>query len=389
MKYLRRIISHAAVAIVAAVAFSASVISTASAQAGDTPQWKKLIADAKADGKLVVSHYTEKAIEDILHRFAKEFGITVEMSAARPSTAVPKILTEQKAGQYNWDIMVQPVNNVRLVLEPAGALQPVLPLLVVDEVKNSENWYGGLKGNVPMDPLYPFYDGISPPGTGFQVNRDKISKSQVNNWSDLLKPEYKGKKIGLYYPRRPANFTIAMACLRPGFKSDEEWLKLVRGILAQEPVANRRGRAVSDWLAQGRYDITIGGGNSYLDRVIQKRKLNIADPLGDNFCGVAPTGTGRSLSVLTKAPNPGAAKLFVNWYLTHDIQDAIVKAYWKRGAEVASRRKDVGHPDPAFKAKTVKGFESGWMNGKGLMSTSDEGLRLQLLVIKAAKAAGF
>ena len=122
MKNLRRTISHAAVAIVAAVAFSASVISTASAQASDTPQWKKLIADAKADGKLVVSHYWTSCT------------VSVEMSAARPSTAVPKILTEQKAGQYNWDIMVQPVNNVRLVLVSVRGLYEESPAAPLEEL---------------------------------------------------------------------------------------------------------------------------------------------------------------------------------------------------------------------------------------------------------------
>lgn len=389
MRSLRPPIVKAAATLVAAAAVTACITSVGAAQSRDTQQWKDLIAAAKADGKLVVSHYTEKAIEDILDRFSNEFGIEVEKSAARPSTAVPRIMTEQKAGQYNWDVMVQPVNNVRLVLEPAGALQPVLPLLVIDEVKNPDNWYGGLKGNVPMDPLYPFYDGISPPGVGFQVNRDKVSREEVSDWPDLLKPRWKGKKFGIYYVARPANLTIALACLRPGYASDEEWMKYVRAFFAQEPVASRRGRTVSDWVAQGRFDVTVGGGNTYLDRLIRKRKLNIEDTRGTNHCGTAPTGTGRSLSVLARAPHPNAAKLFVNWYLTRDVQEALVQAYWKIGSEVVSRRKDVGHPDPEFKARTVKEFEEGWMHGKGLMSTSDEGLRLQMLVVKTAKEAGY
>ena len=95
------------------------------------------------------------------------------------------------------------------------------------------------------------------------------------------------------------------------------------------------------------------------------------------------------MSVLKNAPHPNATKVFVNWYLSKEIQEDIVKAYWKTGMEVVSRRTDVGHPDPAFRDRIIKGFHKNWMNGKGLMTTSDEGLRLQVRVIKIAKAAGY
>ena len=88
-------------------------------------------------------------------------------------------------------------------------------------------------------------------------------------------------------------------------------------------------------------------------------------------------------------PHPNATKLFVNWYLTKPVQDLLVKGYWKSGAESVSRRKDASHPDPAFQTKAVKDFLAGWMHGKGLMTTSDEGLRLQKKVMKLAKEAGY
>ena len=125
-----------------------------------------------------------------------------------------------------------------------------------------------------MKTLYTFFAGVSPLNTGFQVNRDKISKSEVNTWGDLLKSKYKGK-FGVYYPRGPANFSIAMACLRPGFKSDSEWEGFVNKLLAQQPVAGRRGRGVADWIINGRYDIVVGAGGSYMDRVKRKLKKNI------------------------------------------------------------------------------------------------------------------
>ena len=66
-----------------------------------------------------------------------------------------------------------------------------------------------------------------------------------------------------------------------------------------------------------------------------------------------------------------------------------MKAYVADGAQSVSRRKDAGHPDPALQQKVIAGFNSGWLQGKGLMTTSDEGLQLQSRVIELAKDAGY
>ena len=351
-------------------------------------RWQNVVTAAKAEGKVVISHFTDRGIEPILKQFEEKFGVAVEASPGRPNSVIPKILTEQQNGQFNWDILLQPVNNVRLVLEPAGGLEPFLQYLILPEVVKDENWYGGLTGRIPMNPIYVFYDGISSIGTGIDVNRDKLSPAQFNNWPDLLQPQWK-KTFAIYYPGRPSNLTISMACYRPAFASTEQWEAYVRAFFAQEPVASPEFRIVADWLAQGRYDVVVGAEGSYLDSLKTKLKRNIESPVGDNRCGDPPDGTGRSISVAKHPPHPNAATLFVNWYLTKDVQDALVKAYWESGELSVSRRKDASHPDPAYQQKAIAGFRDGWLQGKGLMTTSDEGLALQNKVIELAHAAGY
>lgn len=349
---------------------------------------EKLVAAAKKDGSLVVSHFTDAAIEPILRKFEQKFGVKVEASAGRPSSVIPKLLTEQKNGQYNWDILLQPVNNVRLVLEPAGGLEPILPFLVLPEVKNPDNWYGGLTAKIPMEPLYMFYDGIASPGAGMQVNRDKLSRAQLNDWPDLLKPEFKGK-FGIYHPGRLATLTVALACYRPAFATQKAWEDYVTAFFAQKPVAARQFRTVADWLVKGRFDVVVAAGSTYLNGLAKKLERNIEDPVGDQRCGNPPDGTGRTIAVVKNPPHRNAATLFVNWYLTKDVQEEIVRGYWKTGEESVSRRKDAGHPDPAFQQKAIKGFHDDWLSGKGLMTTSDEGLALQKKVVAIGKAAGY
>ncbi len=97
----------------------------------------------------------------------------------------------------------------------------------------------------------------------------------------------------------------------------------------------------------------------------------------------------RSISVPKNPPHPNATMVFVNWYLSKEAQEALVKSFWATGEASVSRRKDVGHPDPAFQKKVIEGFQQDWMRGKGMMTDSDEGLRLQLRVIALAKEAGY
>lgn len=370
------------------VILAASTAAPASAQSGGSAEWNKIVAAAKTEGTVVISYFTDPGVEPILKQFEKQFGIKVEASAGRPNEIVPKILTEQKNGQFNWDVLVQPVSNVRLVLEPVGGLEPILPFLVLPEVKDDSKWHGGVTGKIPMNPLFVFYDGIAGPQNGFQVNRDKVSRQEVSNWKDLLKPEWKGK-FGIYYPRRPANLTIGLACSRPAFESDKQWEDYVRAFFAQKPIALPQFRGVADWLAKGRYDLVVGADGSYLDELKAKLKLNVDDQVGENFCQGSPYGTGRSLAVPKNPPHRNAAKVFINWYLTKDIQEAVVKAYRDMGWKNVSRRTDVEDPEPEYRRAVIDKFQKQWMQGKGLMMDGDQGLALQERVIKIAEESGY
>lgn len=370
-----------------AAAWLAAAVPVAAAPASDA-DWQKIVAAAKQEGKLVISHFTDAGIEPVLRQFEKEYGIRVEASPGRPDAVVPKILTEQRNGQFNWDVLLQPTNNVRLVLEPAHGLEPILPFLVRADVDDDAKWYGGLTAHVPMDPLYVFYDGISNLAVGIDVDRAKIPASAVNDWPDLLKPEWKGK-FGVYYPGRPANLSIALTCYRPAFDSDAKWEDYVRAFFAQQPIASAEFRTVADWLVHGRFAVTVGAEGSYLDGLTKKLKRNIEAPVGKNLCGFPPTGTGRSVSIPKNPPDRNAAIVFVNWYLSKEGQDAVVKSYIATGQQSVSRRKDAANPDPELQKKTLAGFEAGWLQGKGLMTDSDEGLRLQRKVIEIARHAGY
>jgi len=351
-------------------------------------EWEETVAAAKAEGKLVAATFTDPELEILLKQFEQTFGIEVEQVPGRPSRQAGQILTEQQAGQFNFDVLWHPVTNISITLKPNDGLEPILPYLILDELKDDDTWHGGVLGGMTEDPLYTFFDGVAGKSSGFQVNYNVYPEGTVTKWTDLADPKYKGQ-IGVYFPARPATASIAMACAYPAFASDAEWEAWVRAIFANEPTTDGQFRTVGDWLAKGRFPLAIGGGSAYFDELKEELDLNIGDPLGANFCAGTPSGTGRGLSVPKNPPHINASKVFINWVLTQPIQQQLVNLFEIRGEERMSRRKDVTHPDPEFAAAAIDSFMNRWMKGDGLLQTDTKALAYQQRVLAIAKEYGY
>ena len=90
-----------------------------------------------------------------------------------------------------------------------------------------------------------------------------------------------------------------------------------------QPSFGRDRRQITDWLAQGRFALCVGCRDTNrakqqglpvdeLDQVEWKEGFNV-------------TSGGGSMSFIKGAPNPNAAKVFVNWFLSRRGQIALQK----------------------------------------------------------------
>jgi iron(III) transport system substrate-binding protein len=108
----------------------------------------------------------------------------------------------------------------------------------------------------------------------------------------------------------------------------------VRDLLSrQDVVVTGDNRQLAEWVIRGRYPIGIGIASE--DLVTFER-----EGLSFNVKGVTPArklslGFG-GIQLVNRAPNPNAAKVFVNWLLTQKVQERLVKSL-----EINSRRVDV------------------------------------------------
>jgi len=93
---------------------------------------------------------------------------------------------------------------------------------------------------------------------------------------------------------------------------------------------------MSDWLARGRYPVLVWGTEPALVDKMQKDGLPI-EQVAPADIGSVSGGWGL-VGMFNKAPNPNAAKLFVNWIASKEGSQAWVKISGRGGTRV-----DVDH----------------------------------------------
>ena len=345
-------------ALVAAImlAFSTGPVAAAEPLGKGNAQWQKIVKAAEGES-LNMMVMTGTTYANVVAAFQKAYPkIKVLMTQARPGNSTARIVTEQKNGQYHWDIFWGPSNSVSAVLVPANGMQDIRPFFVLPSVTDDRNWRGGF--NLYAQDLtkrhFTFIAGMNVRTGGFAVNWDKIPKGSIKGWKDLLDPKGRGK-IVIYNPTRPITGAIALSCALP--LVGENYVRTL--VRTQDLQPMRSSRLITDWIVRGRIAIVIGLSSSYLPKY-QKRGLgkNI-ESIGGTVCSGAG---GPGINVLKKAPHPNAAKVYLNWFLSKQGQEAFTKSFWKRN-QLFSRRKDVAQPNsPAAKAAIAAHKSGKWLS---------------------------
>jgi ABC-type Fe3+ transport system substrate-binding protein len=203
--------------------------------------------------------------------------------------------------------------------------------LVLPEVLDENAWYGGIDG-LFNDTDKRFLLTFALYRQGIATFNKKFIKGPVDV-KDVIKPEYTGK-ISMADPRGGSSLST-MAVLLKFF--GEDFVKKL--VVDQQPVITKEPRQQLQWLISGRYPIAFGLPTSatveYAGRGGSLEDL-------DQVEGVLAWSQGvGGASFLTHAPHPNAAKVFLNWILTQDVQEHLMKK-----VRLNSRRKSVTHYDP-------------------------------------------
>ena len=281
-------------------------------------EWKKTLAAAKKEGTAVIgipaSSELRKAIGT---RFKDKFGIAPELFPSRGPENVTRIISEYSAGVRYFDILVAG-GATPLAMVAAGAADDFQPYMILPEVRDSKNWWGGhiWEDNVSTKRhIYAFNCYTS---ETFWYNTGQVEPDEIRSFDDLLNPKWKGK-IGFLDPRNPGSGQNTWTFLWK-VKGEEYLGKLVQ----QEPLISQNLRQLAEALAKGRLAFTVGLSH-YSYEPFLKARLPVKPVPKIKEGAHANNGSG-VVAVVKNPPHPNAAKLFVNWLLGKEGQELYGKA---------------------------------------------------------------
>jgi iron(III) transport system substrate-binding protein len=271
-----------------------------------------LYACAKKEGAITL--YTSSSATDASLKPAFEAqypGIKMSTYVAT-SPLVTRLTSEEDAGKHNFDVYNDALGNIprdKKYFQPFWS-----PYMAKVQPDLTSPWYLATNGYVM---------------SGVYYNPNLVSPADVpKKWTDLLKPQYKGK----IYIGTDSTAPAFTALLRRTYG-----VAYYRALANQVRVLNVSGRGVADLVIAGTAPMGIDMSSSYYqrDHIVKGAPLNlqVMNPMLGQF---------QASSISAKAPHPCAAMLLVDWYMNP-----------KQGSKVLS---DLGNAMP-FKNAAILPFE--------------------------------
>ena len=318
------------------IAFSAAVLcglmvlaggaAAADWQAGAGDDWKQALAAAKAEGTVVIAGSPDLATPMSVG-FERDTGIEVRFLGGNPRDLTGRIEREVRSNNLTVDILLGGASDLTLVKE--GFAVPLKPQFILPGVTDPKNWADGAMKWVDTAQMYMFQGAEYVNAQPF-FNIAVLKRDEIQNWKDLLKPQYKGKIVAVD-PRTAGSGQAAAAYLAHLFGF--EFIKQL--YVDQKVILSRDARQAVEWTARGVYPIVIGG--SPTDFETFKAAGIDTMMVGDMADGPGTTVGGFSIMWQPKgSPHPNAAKVFLNWYASKPGQEAYIAS---KGTP--SRRTDI------------------------------------------------
>jgi ABC-type Fe3+ transport system substrate-binding protein len=285
--------------------------------------WDQTIAAAEGEGSVTVNIPPGNTLRDFLvAEWQKSFSkIALTLSSTDEGTWIARVRIERQAGKYLWDAAMSG-SVTSYTMKNDGFTQPIVPELILADVKDPKNWGGWERVFFDNEHRYvlatqsflkmPFYNTrlLSP------------EKVKAEGSSVFLDPALKGKVIwnDPLIPGSGETFPLVMRKIL-----DDDGLKT---FVTQQVVFTANMMDLVDKMARGQYAMSMGPG---LDALLQRYKDAGLDfdirPLGNTpELGAYSNSGGSNLIVMKDAPHPNGVKVFVNWLLSKDIATRLAKA---------------------------------------------------------------
>jgi len=296
--------------------------------------WDKTVEAAKKEGTVVLYGATGSGIRrSLTEGFEKAYPfLKLEYFPSEAGPLAARLTAEHKAQHFDVDALVTSTSATILTLKPQGILEPIKPVLILPEVMDGKNWIKGSLDFTDKEKQYnvAFFTGVK---CFLGINTDVVGPQDIKSLQDLLDPRWKGK-IATNDPRvaGPGAGAYGWAMSAGG----PEYLRRLR---QQIGAVTRDDRQLWEWVARGKFPVSIGPSDKHFAILTREGIKNIAMVAGLKEGVLTSTSSG-TVALPKNAPHPYAAKVFINWLLTKDGQLAA-----SSGWGMVSQRVDV--PPPA------------------------------------------
>jgi ABC-type Fe3+ transport system substrate-binding protein len=286
--------------------------------AATSDEWEKTVKAAEQEGQVTVYKLGTDAE---FHAFQKRYPkIKLNLIAGSGSQILQRIMAERRAGKYLADV-VRTGGGTAMTMLNAKAFDPIPPVLLMPEVKDTSKWFEGRHHYNDGDNRYIFVYAAFPLRM-LAYNTKLVDPKSLTSYLDLLDPKWKGK-VSAKDPNDPGGASPLLSLYyNPAL--GPEYLKKLITVGGLTLVRDERQQ--TDWIASGKVPIAITAKATEVDEAKrQGLPVDVMDPHHMSKEGVAMEAGGTMLALLNRAPHPNAAKVMLNWFLSREGQIAVQK----------------------------------------------------------------
>ena len=308
-------------------------VGTVEAGADWKAQWEQTLQAAKKEGRVTI--YGSRRYDRVFSQFQKKYPeIKVSLFLGSGGSLVQRIMSERRAGKFLADVFAGGANTGYNGFYKRGLLAPIKPTLVLPEILDQSKWYKGKHRYMDDQGEYLFgFVEMVLPFVGY--NPKLVDPKPFKSYWDLLDPKWKGKMIALD-PTMGSAVDTHLVFL---YHNPELGPEFLRRLLSEMDLkASRDTRQIVDWLAAGRYSISIFTTPSRARLEEAKNQGLSVDWFGPRHFkeGVGSSSSLGNLGLIKEAPHPNAARVAINWLLSREGQMAL-----QRFTRADSRRIDI------------------------------------------------
>jgi len=329
--------------------------------AGDWQEkWEATVKGAEKEGSVGVLH-AGGASTSMRRLFKEGFEkkypkIKVKLLVGGGRSLAPRTLAERKAAKFFWDVYIGGTTTAIRLLKPAGAYDPIRPALILPEVIDPSKWFGGKIdfADESASHVLAFGGFVIPP---FAYNTNLYKKDEIRSYWDLTDPKWQGKLI-VFDPRAPG---VGLATATFMWFHRSMGKEFLRKLYSQPKLVLTRGyRQIIEEVGRGNYYVGLGV-HQPIFKELKGKGLPLGSVSADSIKeGSYQTAATASVQLMNRAPHPNAAKVYINWLLSKEGQQAYSKAsaYWSRRVDISQ-----DHLDQRFIPKAEK-YDSYFANYK-------------------------